>query len=92
MQLWGERPTTEVTYTVPACGLQDKSSGNLLFLWYASGMAKATRTITIDPEILAAVEAYAKVVRENTNVVIQQAVRELLERNGRWPAKTKATK
>lgn len=49
---------------------------------------RVTRTITMDPAILAAVEAYAAdVARESTNTVIQRAVRELLERSGAWPIK-----
>ena len=49
---------------------------------------RQTRTIAIDPMILRAAERYAaQVARESTNTVIQRAVRELLERNGAWPAK-----
>lgn len=58
-------------------------------------MAKVSRTIVIDPEILQAAERYAdQVVKESTNVVIQRWVREGLERAGAWPPppKTKSRK
>lgn len=56
-------------------------------------MAKTARTIVIDPEILAALDGYAKqVVKESTNVVIQRFVREGLERAGAWPVAKKSKK
>lgn len=50
---------------------------------------KTTRTIAIDPDILAAAEEHAKTIRESTNQLIQRAVRELLEKAQAWPPKEK---
>lgn len=55
-------------------------------------MAKVTRTIAIDPEILKAAERYADAVKESTNVVIQRFVREGLEKAGAWPPPAKGGK